>query len=271
MAEHTAGTHQKTLEYSGLLQGFDPQKTPCAKFVCVQNTEERRENSNETGGTGTMEQNAFEGTETNGNGGLSETAVSSRRFTPQSLAGLQLNLWRAATTTHQSCFGRVEVEGKYVRNIQSKEYITGYYDMLEDLSSSGSNGNGKPVQLTIAVPGKIREQLEDGKNYVLTGIMDAILESGGRWKPVLKVDFLAGRIASTEKSLEEDAIYARKRELLERKMSREQRDIRKIIGDAVFTGRELKVLVFYGLTGIVKDDVDVGMSNIGKLHQVTVR
>lgn len=186
------------------------------------------------------------------------------RFTPQSLAGLQLNLWRAATTVRENNFGRVEVEGRYVESQNAQRYSVGYYDALED-----PNGNGKSFQLTIIVPPSVRTKLVSGRTYILTGIMDTIQEMGGKWKAVLKVDFIAGEVSSAIDP-EQDALLKRRMELMTSKTERPLRDIARVVTDAVTEGRPLKIRIFYGKSAIVDADVRNGMGHASTLHPVEV-
>jgi hypothetical protein len=185
-----------------------------------------------------------------------------RRFTPYSLIELQKNLWKSATSNRETCFGRVEVEGKYIENTSSRKYSNGYYDLVEDMNPGGS---ANPSQLTLVVPGHIREKLSSGKSYVFSGLMNAVPESGGRWKTIFTVDFLAGEITPTI-SPEEEELFRRKKSILDMRIERPLRDMGRIIADAVSENRPLKMVLFYGASAIVDSDVQKGMGHTCTLH-----
>lgn len=194
-----------------------------------------------------------------------EKKTSPMRFTPQSVASLQLNLWRSSVISREIDFGRVEVEGKYVET-PGKEYSSGFYDLLEDANPCG---NGKPVQLTLVMPGRLRSGLRSGQNYVFSGVMDAVPEYGGRWKAVFRVDAVVGAAANYV-SPEDEEIFKKRKSLIDRKLERELRDVRKIVSDAVNEDRPLSVHLIYGAGAVVDSDVKKGLGHGPELHPVTI-
>ena len=134
-----------------------------------------------------------------------------------------------------------------------------YYDDLHDPLSSQT--------LTLQLPGKIKQQMRDGRAYVLDGFLERRVSSDHLRLELL---FSVTRVEDTDPpSFEEVAI--RRSDVFYDKCKRGFRQVESVILEPLLSGKQARLGFIYGMNAVVDKDVVNRLAGASRCFEITWR